>query len=72
MGSDNNMVGSAVRLVLGTCDGIIQVYMIGTAEELHSVFSVSLEDIVPINVGFFDNTVKDIFVFGMFCSQKCV
>jgi hypothetical protein len=67
-----NPVSSTAQLALGTRDGVIQVYKIGTVGELHSLFSVSLENVVPINVGFFDNAVKDVFVFGMFCGQKCV
>jgi hypothetical protein len=60
------------RLVLGTRDGIIQVYTVSAVGEISAIFSVVIEDVVPISVSFADNTARDVIVIGMYCGQKYV
>jgi hypothetical protein len=58
------------RLALGARDGIVQAFTVGFNGELSCIFSVLVEDIVPIAVSFVDNTAKDVTVIGMYCGQK--
>jgi hypothetical protein len=62
--------GNVSRLVLGTRDGVIQVHTVSAVGEMSAIFSVMIEDVVPISVSFADNTARDVIVIGMYCGQK--
>lgn len=67
----SNTRDSVTRVTLGTRDGVIQVMTIDKGE-LRSIFSVRIDTMVPIKVGFMDNAAKDVFVFGLHCGQMFV
>jgi hypothetical protein len=70
LSSDNS--GLVSQLVMGMRDGTVQVYTVSAIGEISVIFSVMLEDVVPISVSFTDNTAKDVIVIGMYCGQKYV
>jgi WD40 repeat protein len=70
LSSDTSGPGPVSRLALGARDGVVQAFAISSTGEMSSIFSVVIQDVVPISVSFTDDPAKDVIIIGMHCGHK--